>query len=184
MPKHNGIELGEGSPLLTKGGRKRYLGPSEHEIQSAYITAIKLYEGRISDLATLHAIPNGGLRTKAQAGKLKAEGLVPSIPDIHWPVMRGPFIGLWIEFKIPGKAPTPEQRAMHARLRASGHCVVTCRSVQGGIDATLAYSLLGPNRPSVRPVNGQWPVGTKLSVIVEQWRVAAQLLLDDEAAHD
>ena len=36
----------------------------------------------IPDLDLLHAIPNGGHRNKATAGRLKAEGVKRGVPDI------------------------------------------------------------------------------------------------------
>jgi hypothetical protein len=173
--KHNGVELGEDSPLLTKGGHRRYLGPSEHDIQASYITAINYKLSSVPDLDTLYAIPNGAnASSKAAAGRRKAEGQRASIPDVHWPVARGPFIGLWIEFKIPGKYPTAEQRAMHDRLRAQGHCVVISRDVQHAVDLTIRYDRLGHNRPSVRHAAG-WVKGTPLREVVAQWRESAAL---------
>lgn len=139
MPKRNGVELGPGSPLLTKRGAKRYLGPDEHQIQAAYITAIMLKLNVIPDLDTLHAIPNSVGASKGTQGRRKAEGVVRGMPDTHWPVARGPFIGLWIEFKQPGKYPNAEQRAKIARLKEQGHCVVVCDEVQHAVDVTLRY---------------------------------------------
>ena len=131
------------SPLLTKGGRKRYLGPSEHEIQALYIQAIGYKLTAIPDLATLYAIPNGASASSmAAAGRRKAEGQLPSIPDIHWPVARGPFIGLWIEFKRPGEKPTHAQYDMHQLLRAQGHCVIVSDEADHAFDATMRYSKL------------------------------------------
>lgn len=144
MPRHNNIELGARSPLLTAGGRKRYLGPSEHDIQATYITAVQYKITTIPDLATLYAIPNSVGASKATQGKRKAEGVVPGMPDTHWPVARGPFIGLWIEFKQPGKYAAANQRVMHARLRAQGHCVIVCDDAQYAMDCTLRYEALPP----------------------------------------
>jgi hypothetical protein len=65
------------------------------------------------ELKWLHAIPNGGLRDKVTAGKLKAEGVKRGIPDVFLPLvqMKAPqhgrfgcprsvnFAGLYIEMK-------------------------------------------------------------------------------------
>lgn len=47
----------------------------------------------------MYAIPNGGLRSKATAGKLKAEGVHPGMPDIGVAAARDRFHGLYIEMK-------------------------------------------------------------------------------------
>ena len=59
---------------------------SEHLHQKALFEWADRMEGAWPELRLMYAIPNGGLRTKAQAGKLKAEGVKPGVPDIHLPV--------------------------------------------------------------------------------------------------
>lgn len=59
------------------------------------------------DLRWLFHIPNGGSRHKAEAGKLKAMGVRPGVPDLFLPIKRWKYSGLWIELKRPttvGKA--------------------------------------------------------------------------------
>lgn len=55
----------------------------------------------IPALARLYAIPNGGLRDKATAGKLKAEGVKRGVPDIFLPLIVGTWAGLYVELKRP-----------------------------------------------------------------------------------
>ena len=52
------------------------------------------------------------------AGKLKAEGVRPAVPDWKLPVPNLDYTGLAIEFKAPGKYPPPDQREYHELLRA------------------------------------------------------------------
>jgi hypothetical protein len=60
----------------------------------------------------LFAIPNGGARHKAIAGKLRAEGVRAGVPDICLPVPRGEYHGLFIELKRPkGGHVSEEQEA-------------------------------------------------------------------------
>jgi hypothetical protein len=64
--------------------------------------------GRRPELAWLHHIPNGGGRSKAEAGKMKAQGVRKGVLDYFLPVARlcffneycDPF-GLYIELKAP-----------------------------------------------------------------------------------
>lgn len=142
------VKLGPNSPLLTKSGRARRFGPTEHQIQAAYITAIGYKIAAIPDLATLHAVPNSVGRDKATQAKRKAEGVVPGMPDIHWPVSRGPFVGLWIEFKRPGIKVPEYQYEVHQQLRAQGHAVIVCDEVDHAFDVTLRYDALGPGHRS------------------------------------
>jgi hypothetical protein len=82
------------------------------------------------ELAVMYAIPNGGLRSKAAAGKLKAEGVKAGVPDICLPLQTMRDGALYIELKAPagrdhrqGRV-TPAQAAMHASIAAAGNRVV------------------------------------------------------------
>ena len=55
---------------------------SEHAHQVALFDWANLHLGRMPELAAMYAIPNGGARSKATAGKLKAEGVKAGVPDI------------------------------------------------------------------------------------------------------
>ena len=48
---------------------------TEHAIQSAFFAWCALNQTKYPMLKWFHAIPNGGLRDKVTAGKLKAEGV-------------------------------------------------------------------------------------------------------------
>jgi hypothetical protein len=51
----------------------------------------------------IYAIPNGGLRNKVVAAKLKEEGLLAGVPDLHIPVAKKGYHGLFIEMKKNSK---------------------------------------------------------------------------------
>lgn len=48
-------------------------------------------------------VPNGGLRDKITAGRLKACGAKAGVPDVCVPIPCGQYHGLYIEFKKPGE---------------------------------------------------------------------------------
>ncbi len=50
-------------------------------------------------LKWMHAIPNGGGRSAAQGGMLKAEGVKPGVSDICLPYRTARYSGLYIELK-------------------------------------------------------------------------------------
>ena len=99
---------------------------SEHLEQKAFFTWLDFQNFKGIELA--HAIPNGGARHPAVAAKLKAEGVKAGVPDVAWPVARGGFIGLAIEFKHGDGNPTKEQRARIDKLQQEGWCVCVCWS--------------------------------------------------------
>ena len=71
----------------------------EHQEQCALMDWARLSEKRYPELKWLFAVPNGGKRSKAVAGKLKASGVKPGVLDLNLPVRRGLFTSLWIEKK-------------------------------------------------------------------------------------
>ena len=75
----------------------------------------------------IFAIPNGGKRNVITAIKLKAEGVVPGVPDIFFAWPRQGYHGLFIEMKkAKGGMVSEEQAAMHHRLTLAGYRVVVC----------------------------------------------------------
>jgi len=73
----------------------------------------------------LVAIPNGGLRSKAVAAKLKAEGVKAGYPDMALNVPRGPYHGLFIELKSEKGRVSPLQSEWLTKLNAYGNLAVT-----------------------------------------------------------
>jgi hypothetical protein len=83
----------------------------------------------------LFAVANGAFlfgapeRRAAQMVHLKAQGLVPGIPDLFAPACQ-----LWVEMKrSSGGRLSPEQAAIHEHLRGIGHVVI----VAAGADAAM-----------------------------------------------
>ena len=84
-------------------------------------------------------IPNGGLRKKAVAMKLKAEGVKAGIPDLHLPVARGEYHSLYIEMKDGDRPMTKSQKERKPKLEAQGNAVVVCRSFEEAIETVCEY---------------------------------------------
>ena len=110
----------------------------EHETQVAFFEWASWQ--RFPGIELLHATPNGGLRSKATAGKLKAEGVKAGHPDVSWPVARGGFIGLAIEFKHGDGNPTKEQRERIDRLQREGWCVAVCWTWEAAARLLTGYA--------------------------------------------
>lgn len=190
--KHNGITLGARSPLLTPEGARRKLQPKEEDMQIALMEFLvgPARPGqprdpaggmipRYPDLYLLHAIPNGGARSKRTAGRMRAQGALASMPDLCLPVMRGPFIGLYLELKVPGQRPKPGQSDMHTQLRMRGHAVVTRNNVEEAAATVIGYLDLPPTLPSTLGITGfSYPAGAPYEYerIAEWRRIAARVL--------
>lgn len=166
MTHTNGVHVGPDSPLRAI---KRKLQPSEEDTQIALMELLvgkcrpgqprepgAGMTGRYPELSLLYAIPNGGARSKRTAARLKAAGVLASIPDLHLPVARGAFLTLYVELKIHGTYGTPGQRAMAEALRAQGHCVVECQGVQEAVDVILGYLGLGMFDSGAETMRQEW----------------------------
>lgn len=98
----------------------------EHYEQKALFDYAFLVERRVPEWGLLFAIPNGGKRSKAAAGKLRAEGVKAGVPDIFLAVARGTYHGLFIELKAKGGSATQAQKLWMAALKAQGYAVALC----------------------------------------------------------
>lgn len=102
----------------------------EHDIQRAYILWARGHQRKDGTWNPAPAllpgvlcwsVPNGGYRDGFEAKRLKEEGTMPGIPDVHH-LWGGLFC---IEFKKPGGRLSPAQIELHPRLIAAGAKVAT-----------------------------------------------------------
>lgn len=117
---------------------------SEHQHQAALFQWAKLQENTYPDLRWLYAIPNGGHRHKAVAAQMKASGTKSGVSDLHLPLARGGYIGLWIEMKHGKNKPSMAQAEWIAAMRISGHRVLVCYDWEAARDQILAYLAMVP----------------------------------------
>lgn len=111
----------------------------EHAEAVALMEWCRLHESRHPELRLLYAIPNGGIRQRGMAGKMKAEGVKRGVPDYHLPVARGEFHSLYIELKAEGGYPTKEQKWWAEALSSSGNKWVCCLGWEHAAATLLAY---------------------------------------------
>ena len=111
----------------------------EHQAQAALFRWAELQRRRLPELNLLFAIPNGGYRSKATAGRLKAEGVKAGVPDIFMPVARGEFHGLFIEMKAGRNKPTVTQAAWLYHLSQQGYKVAVCYGFEPAIELIEGY---------------------------------------------
>ena len=98
----------------------------EHTEQAAFVSWCAYQTGTYPELAHIFAIPNGGHRHKATAGRLKAEGVRAGVPDLMLPVPRGGFHGLFMETKVKPNKPTETQTEWLRFLEGQGYAVSVC----------------------------------------------------------
>lgn len=116
------------------------LCPTEHEEQCAVMRWAEIIEPLHPELALLFAIPNGGHRHKAVAGKLRASGVRRGVPDLCLPVARLGYHGLYLELKrAKGGRLSPEQAWWRAELERQGYYVACCAGARAAIGTISEY---------------------------------------------
>jgi hypothetical protein len=90
--------------------------PSEHSEQVRFVVWFR----RQFPTVRIFAIPNGGSRGQIEAGRLRAEGVEPGVPDLYIPAWN-----CWVEMKRTEKyTVSADQVDWHAYLRALGDKVI------------------------------------------------------------
>lgn len=90
---------------------------------------------------TIH-VPNGGHRSKRVAGRMKAMGTKPGVPDVLCFVPSRGHPGLAIEMKRPGAPPSATSKEQHAWLRhleGLGWHACVCRGFEEAKTALEGY---------------------------------------------
>jgi hypothetical protein len=112
---------------------------TEHQIQASFAQWVRLHERKYPELRLGFAIPNGGLRNKIVATKLKREGVRAGVPDWMLPAQRLTSNGLAIEFKVGRNRLTHAQREYRELLIEQSWQYFVCRSPDEAINAVEGY---------------------------------------------
>jgi hypothetical protein len=94
---------------------------------------------RYPALKWIHAIPNGGFRNKATAGKMKAEGVKPGVSDIFVPIPANGYHGLYIEFKAGKNTLSPVQKEFRDFVISRGYSFYLAYSAAEAMAALSIY---------------------------------------------
>lgn len=112
---------------------------SEEAEQEIVIQWARMNSGRWPELALLHHIPNGGARGKSEAAKLKRMGVLAGVADLHLPVARATYNGLYIEMKYGnGRLERSQKEFLKAAAAAENYCIV-CYSAEDAIGILEDY---------------------------------------------
>jgi len=101
--------------------------PTEAQEQITLMNWAAMQSGKYPELKLLYHVPNGGSRNKAEAGRLRAEGVKAGVPDLCLPVARGGYHGLYIELKRQrgGRASDLQVEWIEALMK-QGYFVAIC----------------------------------------------------------
>lgn len=141
---------GDSTYTAACGRRERQKG-SEKEMNMRYalrseeteqVNIIEWARWQISshpELTLLHHCPNGGSRNKAEAIKLKQMGVIAGVPDLHLPVPKGIYAGLYIELKYnKGRLESSQREFLKLAARYGNYCAV-CYGAEEAIRVINEY---------------------------------------------
>lgn len=112
---------------------------SEHGHQTALFAWAAMASQYVPELHLMFAIPNGGLRGKATASRLKAEGVKAGVFDIFLPVARRKYHGVFIEMKRGRNLLTPAQEEFCEAVRDQGYLYCVAYSWQSAAKNLIWY---------------------------------------------
>lgn len=118
----------------------KFAAPFEEAEQRALMDWLRLQHPEAFE-HTCH-VPNGGGRSKAEAGIFRALGVKGGVPDVLCFVKRGEFSGLALELKrrdAPLSAVSRDQAEWLTRLRANGWSVAVARGFDEARALFAAY---------------------------------------------
>jgi hypothetical protein len=123
------------------GGKVRRgpLAQPEHDEQVLFFRMLEWNLARYPALKWVHAIPNGGFRNKATAGKMKAEGVKSGVSDIFVPIPANGYHGLYIEMKYGKNTLSPVQKEFRDFVIARGYSFYLAYSAAEAMAALSIY---------------------------------------------
>lgn len=141
----NSISIVEYRGLLSAGAlpkKRRSCTPGPEELlHRACFEWIDLHVATYPILSWAIHVPNGGKRPKGEAGKMKAMGVKPGVPDILLPMPHNGYAGMAIELKSPTGPVSADQRDWLEEFEARNYCTAVCRELDSFI--AVARRFLG-----------------------------------------
>lgn len=121
---------------------KKGRGHPEHDVQVACVAWFRAVYP--NDAPMLFAVPNGGHRNKAEAARMKAEGVTPGVSDLILLEARGRYGALCIEMKTHarGSGQSEWQEWWQGETEKAGNRYVVVRDVDEFAAAVREYMAL------------------------------------------
>ena len=133
----------------------QYIRRSSEDLEQEVVMQwVHMNTGKWPELALLHHIPNGGARSSREGAKLKRMGVLAGVADLHLPVARGPWHGLYIEMKH-GEGRLQESQKDFLKLAAEQgvYCIV-CYSAEDAIEVIRQYVSRATKYPNLSILKG------------------------------
>lgn len=141
-------------PEGPKAPLKRRAQP-EFDLHVACVEWANTQADEVPVLHFLHHSPNGGIRPRGEAGKLKVQGAKAGFPDLILPARSHRYNGLAIELKSPAGRLSTDQRRWLLHFYDEGYLVGVCRTLETFQDLIRQYLLGGEIDPEYqREIHG------------------------------
>lgn len=112
--------------------------PSEYQEQCAFVEWFRWQYPQLS--GRLFAIPNGELRDKRVAQKLKKQGVLPGVADLFLMVSACGYHGLFIEMKrVKGGQQSEQQKIFESECKCAGYLYALCKGQSEAQNAVRKY---------------------------------------------
>lgn len=118
--------------------KKLYCGTEDQE-QTTVISWCRVMESQWPELGLIHHIPNGGKRSKSEAARFRAMGVLPGVADLFLPVPKAGYHGLYIEMKTLDGRVSAEQKAFLSAASEQGFCCCVCFGADAAIAVLTQY---------------------------------------------
>ena len=126
--------------MTAASARKKMPCPTEGVEQATLFSWAQMRTYWYPELTLMFHIPNGGKRSKAEAGRFRAEGVKSGVPDICLPVARRGCHGLYIELKrVKGSHISREQLQWMDALARQGYQCAICKGWEMARDVIIDY---------------------------------------------
>lgn len=132
------------------GGKRPKRASPEEDLQRSVFEWIFLHEGKYPALEFTMHVPNGGRRSKGEAGRFKAMGVRKGVADVINPFAQPGGAGFACELKAPKGRATPEQAKYLQVAKANGWVTGICFTLDQFI--VLIEQYLGVRKGGVKPV--------------------------------
>lgn len=120
--------------------RREIYQPTEEQEQAYVIQWREIMMNQYPELRRLIHIPNGGLRSKTEAVRLKRVGVKAGVSDLFFASPHGGYHGLWIEMKRKhdGKL-SASQKEWLEDMRAAGYMAERADGAEEAIEIIERY---------------------------------------------
>lgn len=112
---------------------------TEHQLQKAYFEWVRLKAVKDWRYRLIFAVPNAARRSYALAARMKAEGLLPGVPDVCVPLKARDGGVLFLEFKTGKGKLSADQVQVIEYLRKAGNSVSVVRSLKDAKAITTGW---------------------------------------------